>query len=322
MLKPAHCQAREAKCPMPKPLILDNDGHVDDMLSCVLLYLSQDVELQAIGITNGDCYADQAFEALLKMATYLDFEGTEIAYNEDPMPNPFPDNWRRESYIINELPIFSEIDLRKRYQQGKGRRSDTLFTDVLSHSKRALTVVTTGPLTVIATILRNQPELKKNIQEFIIMGGAINAPGNVEENGYDGTAEWNVFADPPAFKTVLDSGVPIKLITLDITNNLPVHAEFLQKLEEQSPGSRASKLAVKLWSLVKGFNYYFWDTVTAAAAIRPELFTFKDMKIDVALQGKSLGKTSTAMFGRKVQVATSVDKAAFETLLLSILAKR
>jgi purine nucleosidase len=308
---------------MPKPIIHDHDGHVDDMLSCILLWLSPDIELQAVGVTNGDCYADQAFEALLKMATFLDLEGTEVAVNDDPMPNPFPDNWRRESYIINELPIFGEIDLRHPYQHGKGRRSEILFSDVLSHSRHPLTVVTTGPLTVIAALLRSQPDLRKNISEFVIMGGAINVPGNVEENSYDGSAEWNVYADVAAFKTILDSGVPIKLIPLDVTNALPVHPDFIRKLEEQAEKSKASMLAAKLWSLVKGFNYYFWDTVTAAAAIKPELFTFKDMKIDVSTQGKNLGRTATSMFGgKKVQVATSVQKEGFEELLLSILKTR
>ncbi|HEY9778344.1 MAG TPA: nucleoside hydrolase [Planktothrix sp.] len=308
---------------MPKAIIHDHDGHVDDLLSCILLWLSPDVELQAIGITNGDCHADQAFEAMLKMATFLDLEGPEIGVMEDELPNPFPDNWRRESYIINELPIFGENDLKKPYQQGKGRRSDTVFVDCLSHSRRPLTVVTTGPLTTVASLLRKQPALKKNIAEMVIMGGAVSAPGNVEENGHDGTAEWNVYADAGAFKAILDTGIPIKLITLDVTNELPVTKEFLQRLEEQSATSKASLLAAKLWSLVKGFNYYFWDTVTAAAAIKPELFTFKEMKIDVTTSGKSAGRTATSMFGgRKVQVATQVQKSGFEELLLSILRTR
>jgi len=308
---------------MPKILIHDHDGHVDDMLSCILLWLSSDVELQAIGITNGDCYAGQAFEALLKMATFLDLEGPEIAVNEDQIPHPFPENWRRESYIINELPIFLEIQLKKPYQQGKGRRSDAMYIDCLAHSKHPLTFVCTGPLTTIAAVLRNHPELKKNISEFVIMAGAFAVPGNVEENGYDSAAEWNVYGDPPAFKTVLESGVPIKMVPLDVTNDLPVHSEFLRKLEAQSATSKASLLATKLWSLVKGFNYYFWDTVTAAAAIKPDLFTFKEMKIDVTMQGKGLGKTASSMFGgKKVQVATQVNKEGFEQLLLQILRTR
>jgi hypothetical protein len=35
-----------------------------------------------------------------------------------------------------------------------------------------------------------------------------------------------------------------------------------------------------------------------------------------------MGKTSGSMFGKKVQVATQVDKQAFEDLLLSILATK
>jgi purine nucleosidase len=307
---------------MAIPVIHDHDGHVDDILSCILLWLADEIDLQAVGVTNGDCYADQAFEAILKMATYLDIEGPEIALSEDPVPYPFPDNWRRESYIINELPIFGE-NYKKPYQQGRGRRSEVVFTDCLSHSKEPLTVVTTGPLTVLAPILKTNPELKKNIAEFVIMGGAINVRGNVEEAGHDGSAEWNVYADPQAFKSILESGIPTKLITLDVTNELPVTADFLQKLEKQAETYKASNLALKLWSLVKGFNYYFWDTVTAAAAIKPSLFTYKEMRIDVTVAGKSQGKTATSLFGgRKVQVATSVQKEAFEELLLSIFRKR
>ena len=87
---------------MPKAVIHDHDGHVDDILSSMILWLAPEVDLQAVGVTNGDCYADQAFEAMLKIATYLDLEGAEVAYNDDPILNPFPENWRRESYIIKE----------------------------------------------------------------------------------------------------------------------------------------------------------------------------------------------------------------------------
>jgi len=307
---------------MPKPLIHDHDGHVDDLLSCILLWLSPEIDLQAIGITNGDCYVDQIFEAMQKVATYLDIDGPEIAITKDDVPNQFPENWRRESYIINELPLFRDNYLKKPYQHGLPRRTESAFFDCLSNSRAPLTVVTTGPLTNVAKLLAANPELKEKIQEFIIMGGAFNVKGNVEEDGHDGSAEWNVYADPQAFKQILETKLPIKLITLDLTNELPVTKDFVAKLEKLGENSRACALAAKLWSLVKGFDYYFWDTITAAVAIEPELFTFKEMKIDVSTSGRSMGKTSGSMFGKKVQVATQVDKQTFEDLLLSILAMR
>ena len=65
---------------------------------------------------------------------------------------------------------------------------------------------------------------------------------------------------------------------------------------------------------------YILPMLREILAIKPDLFTFKEMKIDVSTQGKSAGKTSTSLFGgRKVQVATHVQKQGFEDLLLSIL---
>lgn len=308
---------------MTKPVLHDHDGHVDDLLSTVLLWLAPEVELQAVGITNGDCYHDQAFEAMLKIATYLDLEGTEIAVCPDDMPNPFPDSWRRESHIINELPLFGENYLKKSYQQGRARRTEAVFGDCLANSKVPLTVVTTGPLTSFARLLREQPELASNVEELIMMGGAVNVAGNVEDDGHDGSAEWNIYADPAAFKTVLDTKIPLKLITLDLTNQLPVTKEFIAKLESLAETHKAANLAAKLWSLVKGFEYYFWDTITAAAIIDPSLFKFKEMRIDVSTSGKNQGKTSTSLFGgKKVKVASQLDKAAFEDLLLKIFSLR
>lgn len=304
---------------MPIPVIHDNDGHVDDLLSTVLLWLAPEVDLQAVTITNGDCYVQQAYEATMKMATFLDLEGAEIGLSEDPCVNDFPENWRRESYIINELPIFSENALKKSYQTGKPRKTELLIADVLANSKAPVILVTTGPLTNIAPIFRDRPELKENVKELVIMGGAVNSPGNVEQPDHDGTAEWNFFADPPAAKAVIDSGMTIRLIPLDVTNKVPITKEFLAKLDEQAETYRASRLAAKVYSLVKGFNYYFWDTLTAAAVVQPELFTFKDMRVDVTTTGRSQGRTVTTFFGgRKVKVATELQKDAFAELLLKI----
>lgn len=308
---------------MHKPVIHDHDGHVDDLISCMLLWLAPEIDLQVVGITNGDCYANEIFDATLKMATYLDLEGPEISVTEDEVPNPFPDNWRRESFIINELPLFRDNLFKKTYQHGRPRRNEAVFADCLANSKQPFTFVTTGPLTNVARLLASNPEVKDKIKEFIIMGGAVNVKGNVEESGHDGSAEWNVYADAAAFKAVVESRIPIKLITLDLTNELPVTKEFLDRLAAQGETSKASALAHKLWSLVKGFDYYFWDTITAACAIDPNLFTFREVKLDVSVSGKSTGRTNASLFGgRKVQVANQINKEGFENLILATLALR
>src|SRR5262249_11405949 len=137
---------------MPQPVIHDNDGHVDDLLSTMLLWLAPETELLAVTIADGDCFVEPAFESLLKIATFLDLEGPEIGYSEDKIPYPFPDSWRQESYVVNELPMLNSNPLRKIYQSGKGRKSQAVIADCLSNSRSPVTIVATGPLTNVAPI--------------------------------------------------------------------------------------------------------------------------------------------------------------------------
>lgn len=305
---------------MPRPVIHDHDGHVDDLLSSLLLWLSPEVDLQAITVTEGDCYAQQAFEAMMKIGTFLNLEGAELGLSEDPVQKPFPDNWRRESFVINELPIFSENAFRKPHQTGRPRKSQALITDILQNSKDPITLIATGPLTNLAPIFEERPDLVSRVQECILMAGAFNVPGNVDQPDHDGSAEWNLYADAPAAKSLLDTGIPLVFVPLDVTNQVPVTPEFLERLERQGDRYRASMLAAKLYSLVRGFNYFFWDTVTVAALLKPELFSFKDARVDITASGKSAGKTSTAFFGgKKAKIAIELDRDGFEDMFLSIL---
>jgi purine nucleosidase len=305
---------------MSRSVIHDQDGHVDDLLSSLLLWLSPDVDLQAVTITDGDCYAQQAFEAMIKMATFLDLDGAEVGMSEDQPSHPFPENWRRESFVINELPIFSENALKKPHQSGRPRKSQALITDILQHSKNQVTLIATGPLTNIAPVFQERPDLVGRVEECIMMAGAFNVDGNVDQPEHDGSAEWNLYADPAAARSLLESGIPMTFIPLDVTNQVPVTPQFFERLERQSDCYRASNLASKVYSLVRGFNYFFWDTLTVAAVMKPDLFTFKEARVDIATTGKNAGKTTTAFFGgRKAKIATSFDKDGFEELFLSTL---
>jgi len=100
---------------MGKPLIHDHDGHVDDLIACVILWLAPEVELEAVGISDGHCIIEQAYECLIKIATFLNLEGVEIGQGAELLSNPFHPSWRQESHVINTLPLFFANDLKKPY---------------------------------------------------------------------------------------------------------------------------------------------------------------------------------------------------------------
>ena len=80
-----------------------------------------------------------------------------------------------------------------------------------------LTLVTLGPLTNIASALRQDPDIAKEVMQCIIMGGTGQGHGNITPVG-----EYNFWADPEAAKIVFESGMFIKMVGWDISRNYAV----------------------------------------------------------------------------------------------------
>ena len=67
-----------------------------------------------------------------------------------------------------------------------------------------------------------------------MMGGAVDISGNIVEvdpSIKNTTAEWNIYVDPDAADRVFRSGVPITMVGLDVTNQVPVTQDFYLKLK-------------------------------------------------------------------------------------------
>src|SRR3954470_3737227 len=79
-----------------------------------------------------------------------------------------------------------------------------------------ITIIAIGPLTNVATAIRQQAGFAKKVKKIVIMGGAIAAlpdgAGNITPN-----AEFNFWVDPEAARTVLRSGIPVLLSPLNVS---------------------------------------------------------------------------------------------------------
>jgi purine nucleosidase len=296
----------------------DCDGNSDDLVTSILLRLSPEVELVGTAISNGLCYVRESHAAMRSIERYLGVPEVDIGIWEGEMPNPFPDAWRSDSRRYNELPFLAQ----KRSTLGKPGKAVSLLKRCLRQATHPITVIGTGPLTVVAEVLRTNPKLAGKIRQLIIMGGAVRVPGNVKGvPGADGSAEWNVFCDPYAFKTVLAYDIPIRLISLDVTNKLAITQSLVQKLSEQAKTSRASNVAASVWNIQDGREIYLWDPTTAISVIRPDLFRFEYVDIDVVTDGASLGRLLEVApgCGRTVELATGVDSEAVLSCFLGLL---
>lgn len=73
------------------------------------------------------------------------------------------------------------------------------------------TVVTLGPLTNLLMALRQAPDIVDLVGRCVVMGGTVNAVGNVTP-----AAEFNLWFDPHAARGVFASGLPIEMASWEL----------------------------------------------------------------------------------------------------------
>jgi inosine-uridine nucleoside N-ribohydrolase len=176
-------------------------------------------------------------------------------------------------------------------------------------------------------VIHQRPELIKKIESITIMGGAVDVPGNIHDVGFwikNEVAEWNFFCDPLAVKTVFESGIPVRLIPLDTTNQVPVSKSFVESLEKRAVTPDA-KFILKMLKLITGnfrreMGFYLWDPMTCAAAIDPTLCQFEEMRLDIITDpGEKWAGIVKKNTGSLIQVAKKIRKDEFEETIISVL---
>ena len=304
-----------------RQVLFDQDGAPDDLLSLLLLTQYDNVDLRGVAVTPADCLPRPALSATHKI---LDLVGREVPTAVGVLPgrNPFPLAWRIDALRADALPVLNQ----------KGR--STLREDALpAHEQLAtwlmqapapVTVLATGPLTNLAWCLDHHPSIESRIEEVVFMGGALDVAGNVRQPGHDGTAEWNVFWDPDAIKRVFDSAVPITMFPLDVTNRVPVTADFVRAFG-RAYGRPVSDLAGSLVALTfgtletTGLPYCCWDSLTTSYLAEPDICSFETVHCDVITRGESQGRIVRLAGGRAVRCARAVDADRFYRHFLNTL---
>lgn len=154
------------------------------------------------------------------------------------------------------------------------------------------------------------------------MGGSINAGGNIDTGispGANPNAEWNAYWDPVSTQAVFDSGIPIYMFPLDVTNQAYLTPDVLQQYFLPNSTNPVMNLVAQMYALVafQG-GYSFWDTLTAAYIGNPGLFTFAEqgLAIGVDESAPDFGTITANPQGYPVNVCQTVNVNGFYTYLV------
>jgi purine nucleosidase len=317
--------AGPAPAAAPRPaqeVLVDHDGGVDDMAALSLVLKSPRFRVRAVAVTPGDCYLAPATRATQLVLAALGARDVAIGEGHDEGRNPFPADWRRDAGLMLDLPAWRGLQPHPSNRVAKADAPHLLASTLARGGPYV--ILETGPLSNVAAALRLDPSIKRHISRIYIMGGAVRAPGNVQQPGRDGTAEWNLYNAPGAAAEVFASGVPITLVPLDATNKAPLDRRLAERLAAQpSIASRINGQALRLalrWMGVGG-GYYFWDSLTAAALIDPRVVRTETLRLKVVADGPSQGRTVESPDGAPVQVAVDADTPRLHRLFLQVLGR-
>ena len=196
------------------------------------------------------------------------------------------------------------------------------MAQVLRESTEPVTVVSTGPQTNVAALLLAHPELKEKIACISLMGGGI-ATGN-----WTPAAEFNILVDPEAAQIVFQSGIPVNMAGLDVTEKALIFPEDFERI--RAVGNQVAEVVAQWLE----FFYQFHRTIgytgaplhdpcAVAVLLKPEIFAIGEYNVQVETAGEYCrGATIADIRGYAESKAPNarclmnVDRQAFVDLIV------
>ncbi len=295
---------------MPLRVVLDTDPGIDDSLTMLLALVSPEVELAAVGVTGGNCsLADGVRNALnvVSIAGRTDMPvcpGVALPLIRPPFTAPETHGDRGLGYArLPNSPVGPADD----------HAVDRIIREIMA-APGEVTLVAIAPLTNVALAIRREPRIVQAVREVIIMGGALRSDGNTTS-----LAEFNFFVDPHAAYIVLHSGMPIKLLPWDITKDILLTQEHVDRLMAiDSPVSRFIAEATRFYIEfhVACFGYAgcsICDPAALALAFMPDLARTEPMYVSIETASElTIGKTVIGYVGNALADPDAHDMLSFD----------
>lgn len=272
----------------PRRVILDTDPGIDDALAILLAVASSEVDLAAVTVTGGNCPLEQGVRNALGVLETVQSAVPVVPGVALPLIQPpftAPETHGNSGLGNAQLP-------EPTARPAADHAVDLIVREIIA-AEQPVTLVAVGPLTNVALAVRREPRIAERVHEVIVMGGAIDVPGNTTP-----LAEFNVYVDPHAAHIVLHSGLPLTLLPWDITSRVLLTQTHVDALVEVA--SPVSRLIADATSFYIDFHREYFgyagcsinDPIALALVFRPELAQYNEIFVDVEIDSpKSIGKT-------------------------------
>lgn len=276
----------------PINVVIDTDPGVDDFLAIALALNSPEINVEAFTTTGGNAALRHTNANMLRILEALN--GTAIpVYRGAQRPLAGSFGGAEDIHGAGGLPIrLPTPTLRPRSEHA------VRFLARRLTGGPPLTLIALGPPTNIARLFRDHPHTKKSVERLVVMGGALDVPGNVTPY-----AEFNVWSDPEATELVFKSGVPVAMVGSDVCNQVRAYDDDMPA----AVNPHIRQLTRAQYAARPGRRITLYDPLTVMSVARPDVMTLEKQPISVDVtSGPERGRTKRDTGGARIDVATGV----------------
>ena len=262
-----------------RPVIIDCDPGQDDAIN-LLLAMSAPEAFDILGITTvaGNVPLELTTRNARQMCDIAGRPGMRVVEGSD---RPLSRELITAEHVHGKTGI-DGIDIVEPVTPLAEGHAVDFIVETVSRHESPVTLVPTGPLTNIAAAIDRVPAILANIEEIVLMGGAMRESGN-----HSPSAEFNILVDPQAADIVFRCGRPITVLGLDVTHQVlatPERRDRIRAIENPAGQATAGMLdffnrhdTVKYGSLGAPLH----DPCTCAYLLEPGLFEGKVCNLTV-----------------------------------------
>lgn len=268
------------------PIIIDCDPGHDDAIALIMANVAENLEVIGVTTTCGNQTIEKTTNNALRVLSFIDKKVPVAMGSSRPMVRVL-----ETAPSVHGDSGLDGPDLPKATYGPVEQKAWDFTRDLLLKSKEKVTLVATGPLTNLGILLSLYPEVKDKIKQISIMGGGI------DHGNWELGAEFNILIDPEAAEIVFESGIPVIMSGLDVTEKAMIMDDEVEELR-----ATKKKVPVFVAELLDYFSIFhkkmgfkgspMHDPCAVAYLIDPSIFTTEDYYVVIETQGKySTGMT-------------------------------
>ena len=304
---------------MARKIIIDTDPGQDDAVAILLALASPELEVVGITAVAGNVPLPLTEKNARKICELAGRPDIKVYAGAS---RPLMRNLVTAEYVHGKTgldgPDLPEPSMPLQSQFAP----DFVVETIMGAPEGEITLCPLGPLTNIALALIREPRIAPKIREIVLMGGGFFEGGNVTP-----AAEFNIYVDPEAAKTVFACGAPITMMPLDVTHKALTSRVRVERF--RAMGTKAGAATAQLLDFFERFDEQKYgtdggplhDPNVIAFLLQPELYAGRSCNVEIETGSDlTLGMTVIDWWGasgRKANalVARDVDADGFFELL-------